>query len=76
MPIGNPFPRGVRWPAVAQFRDTLVIAGGYDDGTYLDAVYVYEPHSDLWAPSPENMTFPRYGATAIAVPTTVFPDCE
>ena len=80
---------------MAQFRDTFVIAGGYDDGAYLDAVYLvkfnslfqvnfnlnpsipqYEPLSDSWAPSPENMTHPRYGATAIAVPTTVFPDCE
>ena len=45
IPAGNPFPRGVRWPAVAQFRDTFVIAGGYDDGAYLNAVYLVKFNS-------------------------------
>ena len=73
---GNPFPHRIRWPAVAQVRNTFLMVGGYEDGTILDTVYEYEPLSDSWTPSPENMTYARYGATAITVPTTAFPDCE
>ena len=73
---GNPFPHRMRWPAVAQFRDTFLMVGGYEDGTILDTVYEYEPLGDSWTPAPENMTHARYGATAITVPATAFPDCE
>ena len=44
--------------------------------TILDTVYEYDAPGDSWKLLPENMTYARYGATAITVPTTVFPDCE
>ena len=77
---GNPFPIRIRWPAVAQYRNSFLVVGGYQDtvdgDAILDTVFEYDALGDSWKLLPENMTYARYGATAITVPTTVFPDCE
>ena len=65
----SPLPPGAR-------ADETTCMSDYEDGAILDTVYEYEPLGDSWTPAPENMTYARYGATAITVPATAFPDCE
>ena len=71
----NNFPTALIYPAVAQHDESFYIIGGWDGSSYLDTIYHYNLSNDTWALLPNTMTFPRDGATAMIVKSTIFPSC-
>ena len=60
--------------AVIPFEDTFIMIGGYGSNGYSDKLWKYKKSGE-WEEMPKKLNEGKVRATAIAVPSNIFPSC-